>query len=742
VKQVLQYRRSGATRVVDVPAPLAPSAGVLVQNHFSLISPGTERMLVGASGANLLNTALHRKDLVKQVVDKATRDGIAATVEAVRSRLDTAIPLGYSCAGLVLDVGPAARDAFETGQRVACAGAGQANHAEIVAVPRNLAVRVPDGVSLEDAAFVTVGAVALQGVRVAEARLGEACVVIGLGLVGQLTVQLLKAAGCRVFGIDLSDDKVQFAMANGADDACLRSDPDLVERVRRFSLGRGADAILITAAASSNDPVQIAPSLARDRAVVVAVGMVGMDVPRNAYYEKELQLRLSRSYGPGRYDRSYEEDGVDYPVGYVRWTEQRNMEAFLDLVAAGRVRPSSLITHRIPIAEAERAYQIVTGEIAEPYLSIVLEYPRVAPAMQTRVDLTGSVGTPSRASAASTTQFRSLRLGVIGAGSFARSVLLPALKKLDGVDLRGVATASSPSGHQTAGRFGFAYAATDWRNVVEDPELDAVLIATRHDLHASIAATALEAGKSVFMEKPMALTEIDLDDLLAAWRQSQSHGNGQVLQVGFNRRFAPTYQRLKAVFASRRGPVVAAYRVNAGAVASTSWVVDPVEGGGRLIGEVCHMVDLLIDLVGADVSSVHAQPVGNTNGLASRGNGDDVILTLRFADGSIGTIVYASGGDRSLPKEHLEVMGGGRAAILDDFLRVRVHASGGTTRFGGRFARQDKGHHAELAAFLNAVRRGSASPVDPEQSAHVTRVTFAAVESARTGLPVLLQEFS
>jgi polar amino acid transport system substrate-binding protein len=675
-------------------------------------------MLVEAGGANLVNTALHRTDLVKQVIDKAARDGVAATVEAVRSRIDVAIPLGYSCAGVVLDVGAGAADAFETGQRVACAGAGQANHAEIVAVPRNLSVRVPDNVSLQDAAFVTIGAIALQGVRIAEVQLGEACVVIGMGLVGQLTVQLLKAAGCRVFGIDVAPDKVDIARAGGADEACLRSDPDVVARVKAFTQGRGADAILIAAAASSSDPVQLAPALARDRAVVVAVGMIGMDVPRNAYYEKELQVRLSRSYGPGRYDRTYEEQGVDYPIGYVRWTEQRNMEAFLDQVAMGRVQPSRLVTHRIPIREAERAYAVVTGQTAEPYLGILLEYPQVAPAQaptHTRVDVRQPVAVASG----------SVRVGVIGAGSFARSVLLPALKKLPDVELRGVVTASAPSGHQTATRFGFAYAASDWRQVVDDPDIDAVLVATRHDLHAPVASAALRAGKAVFLEKPMALSSDDLDDLLDAWRSS-----GRILQVGFNRRFAPTFQRLKAAFAGRRAPLVAMYRVNAGTVAATSWVVDPVEGGGRLVGEVCHMVDTLVDLVGAQVGSVYASAAG--------GAGDDVVLTLAFADGSVGTIVYASGGDRSMPKEYLEVLGGGRSAVLDDFRTVCVHASGSARGSGGRLARQDKGHAAELAAFVQAVRRGGASPLDPGIAAHVTRVTFAAVESTGSELPVVV----
>jgi predicted dehydrogenase/threonine dehydrogenase-like Zn-dependent dehydrogenase len=716
MRQVLQYRRSGATRVAEVPAPMTPEIGVLVQNEWSLISPGTERMLVEASGANLVSTAFHRQDLVKQVLDKAARDGVAATVDAVRSRIDVAIPLGYSCAGTVLDVGAGASNAFHIGDRVACAGAGQANHAEIVAVPKNLTVHVPDDVSSEDAAFVTVGAIALQGVRIADVRVGEACVVIGLGLVGQLTVQLLKAAGCRVFGIDVAPDKVELATSSGADAACLRSDPDLVQRVQAWSHGRGADAVLIAAAANSSDPVQLAPSLARDRAVVVAVGMIGMDVPRNAYYEKELQVRLSRSYGPGRYDRTYEEQGIDYPAGYVRWTEQRNMEGFLDLVAAGRVQPSRLVTHRFPIADAERAYEVVTG--TEPYLGILLEYPRVAASeavLSTRVDVRSPVPMARG----------TVRLGVVGAGNFARSVLLPTLRKLERVELRGVAAASAPSAQQTATRFGFAYTASDWRQVVDDPDIDAVLIATRHDLHARVASAALGAGKSVFLEKPMALSPVELDAVMDAWRSS-----GRILQVGFNRRFAPTYQRLKAGFAGRRPPLVMAYRVNAGRVAASSWVVDPVQGGGRLVGEVCHMLDTLVDLAGASVVSVFAQPLV--------GPGDDVILSLAFADGSVGTIVYASGGDRNMPKEYLEVLGGGRSAILDDFRTLQLFGAGSATNVGGRLARQDKGHAAELSAFVDAVRRGAPSPLDPEVAAHVTRVTFGAVESARTGLPVFL----
>ncbi len=674
-------------------------------------------MLVEAGGANLLNTARQRPDLVKQVLDKARREGVAATVQAVRSRIDVAIPLGYSCAGTVVEVGPGLLG-FQPGDRVACAGAGQANHAELVAVPRNLSVPVPDAVSLEDAAFVTVGAIALQGVRIADVRVGEAVVVIGLGLVGQLTVQLLKAAGCRVFGIDVAADKVALARELGADGACVRSDAALLAQVRELTRGRGADAILIAAATQSSDPVELAAQLARDRAVVVAVGSVGLDVPRNAYYEKELDLRLSRSYGPGRYDRTYEEDGVDYPIGYVRWTEQRNMQAFLQLVAEGKVRPAPLVTHRVPVEEAERAYAIVTGELQEPYLGILLGYQdEVEPAtrMEVRQPAPSPLGRPVA------------RIGVVGAGSFARGVLLPLLKKQgERVELRTVATASGPSARQTAERFGFAYAASDWRQVVDDPEIDAVVVATRHDLHSTVASAALAAGKGVFLEKPMALSEAGVEAILEACRAS-----GRPFLVGFNRRFAPTVQRLRSFFGERHGPLTMHYRVNAGAVAAGSWVLDPVQGGGRLVGEVCHMVDLLQYLAGARAVRVFAQPLGTPEPEL-----DDVLVSLRFGDGSIGTVVYAAGGDRSLPKERLEVLGGGRSAVLDDFAQLVLHQGGrATTAARGT---QDKGHAAEIAAFLDALLQGGPSPIDPDDAAHVTRVTFAAVDSARTGLPVEL----
>jgi polar amino acid transport system substrate-binding protein len=707
MKQVLQYRRSGATRVVDVPAPLVPDGGVLVHNRWSLISPGTERMLVEAGGANLVGTAMQRPDLVKAVLDKARREGVGPTIQAVMNRIDTAIPLGYSSAGVVLEAAP--DTGYQVGDRVACAGAGKANHAEFVGVTKHLTARIPDNVSFEDASFVTIGAIAMQGVRIADVRVGESCLVIGLGLVGQLTVQILKAAGCRVFGVDMAQDKVAQAKTSGADEAMLRSDPRLIEAVMAFSGGRGVDAVVITAATTSSDPVELAAKVARDRGVVASVGLTGLDVPRNAYYDKELQLRLSRSYGPGRYDKNYEELGVDYPVGQVRWTEQRNMESFLQLVSEGKIQPSKLVTHRFGIDQAVQAYAIVTGDVKEPYLGILLQYSEEA-LPSSRVQVAGTV----------MAEPKPVRLGVVGAGNFAKGVLLPKLKGLP-VSFVAVATAQGQNAQDTAARFGFQHAASDWRQIIDDADINAVLVATRHDLHPVVAAAALRAGKAVFLEKPVALTQAGLDDVIRAQAQTRA-----LLQVGFNRRFAPAMVQAKEHFVGRTYALTMNYRVNAGAVASNSWVVDPIQGGGRLIGEVCHMVDTLSYLTNARVMRVFAQPLpGATTST------DDILVTMTFQDGSIGTITYVAGGDRSVAKERLEIHGGGKSAVVDDFTSLTLHAAGASKTH--RLGAQDKGHAAELQAFVWAVKNGGNSSLGIAQAAHVTEVTFAALESARTG---------
>ncbi len=709
MKQVLQHVRSGKLELADVPEPAPRASGVVVRNAASLISAGTEKMIIDFAGKSLLGKARERPDLVRQVVDKVRKDGLGPTMQTVMSRLDQPMALGYSCAGVVESAGRGAPE-FQAGDRVACSGMGYASHAAAVFVPRNLTVAIPDGVSFEDASYVTLGAIALQGVRVAEPRLGETVCVIGLGLLGQLTVQLLRAAGCRVVGVDLDPAKVALARELGAGLAILRSE-DVHGAVEAFTGGIGVDSVIVTAAAESNDPIELAGELCRDRGIVSMVGAVPMDIPRKVYFEKELQLRLSRSYGPGRYDPAYEEGGHDYPIGYVRWTERRNMEEFLRLVATGQVTPSRLTSHRFDLSEAERAYAIVTGQDKQPFLGVVLTYPQGVPAGGRTVQL-------RPAAPASGT----IGLGVFGAGNFAKAVLLPRIAKA-GVDLVGVSTATGASAKTTGDKFGFGYCTTDTDRLLADPAVHAVVIATRHGSHAGMTARALRAGKAVFVEKPLALDEDGLQEVLAAQAET-----GGVLAVGFNRRFSPLVQQMKAAFAPG-APLAMTYRINAGPIPASSWIHDPEQGGGRIIGEVCHFVDLAQHVADDEVAEVFAF---NAGGHAS-GLHDVVSISLRMRGGSIASISYFSTGDKSYPKERLEVFGGGAIAVLDDFRELTV--SRGGKRKSTKKLSQDKGFDEEIAAFLAAVKDGT-MPISLASLTATTRATFAIEESLRTGLPV------
>lgn len=710
MKQVLQHVRSGKLELADVPEPAPRAGGIVVRNAASLISAGTEKMIIDFAGKSLLGKARERPDLVRQVVDKVRKDGLGPTVQTVMSRLDQPMALGYSCAGVVESAGRGAPE-FQPGDRVACAGMGYASHAAAIYVPRNLAVAIPDGVSFEDASYVTVGAIALQGVRVAGPRLGETVVVLGLGLLGQLTVQILRAAGCRVVGIDLDLAKVALARELGAELSILRSD-DVHGALEAFTGGIGADSVIVTAAADSNDPIELAGELCRDRGVVSMVGAVRMDIPRKVYYDKELELRLSRSYGPGRYDPEYEEGGRDYPISYVRWTERRNMEEFLRLVAAGQVTPARLTSHRFDLADAERAYAIVTGEDRQPFLGVVLTYPPEAAADGRTVRLREAA---PRAG--------TLGLGVIGAGNFAKAVLLPRIAK-SGVDLVGVATATGPSARATGDKFGFGYCTTDTEKLLADPAVHAVVIATRHGSHASMTARALRAGKAVFVEKPLALDEEGLQEVLAAQAET-----GGTLAVGFNRRFSPLVQQLKAAFAPG-APLAMTYRINAGPIPANTWIHDPEQGGGRIIGEVCHFVDLVQHVADDEVAEVFAV---NAGGHAA-GLHDVVAITLRFRGGSIASINYFANGDKSYSKERLEVFGGGALAVLDDFRELTVSRNG--KRKSTKKLSQDKGFDEEIAAFLQSVKQGGAPPIPLRSLVITTRATFAVEQSLRTGMPV------
>jgi polar amino acid transport system substrate-binding protein len=712
VKQILQNLKTGAVTVTDVPAPVVRPGFVMIRTAASLISAGTERMTVEAGQKSLLGRAVDQPALVKQVIQKARTEGVINTIEAVRSKLGSLVALGYSAAGTVIEVGVGVTE-FHPGDRVACAGVGYASHAEVLAVPKNLCVRVPEEVSFDAAACSTLGAIALQGVRLAEPTLGEFVVVIGLGLIGQLAVQLLKANGCRVFGIEPEESKIELARSLGADAGCAPDD-EARRRVTEWSRGRGADAVLITASTpSSSQPVELAGEISRQKGRVVVVGAVGLNLPRKPYYDRELSFKISMSYGPGRYDPEYEERGHDYPVGYVRWTEGRNIEAFLDLVATRRVNVEELITHRFQLVESEEAYQLITGD--KPYLGVLLQY-------DTSRDLGSRVPLPGKTSAPQA----SVRLGLIGAGGYARAMLLPNFKAA-GVEFRSIATASGVTARSVGEQHGFRSCVSKAEEVIDDEDTNLVVIATRHDTHAKLAQLGLERGRHVFVEKPLALNEEELWSLISAAERSP----GQ-LMVGFNRRFSPGAVAAKEFFSGRTTPLSINYRVNAGRVPPGHWAHDPQEGGGRIIGEVCHFIDLMHFLTTSLTTRVFAEAVSGTSRDVI--NDDSVFITLRFLDGSNGSIAYLAEGDRALPKERIEIFGGGKSFVIDDFRSTQAFHNGREIKAKPR--EQDKGQKQEVRAVCDMVREGNAAPIALADLATTTRATFRILDSLRTGLPV------
>jgi predicted dehydrogenase/threonine dehydrogenase-like Zn-dependent dehydrogenase len=716
MKQVLQNNRTGRLGVVDVPLPAIQRGRVLVRTAVSLISAGTERMAVELGQKSLVGKARERPDLVKQVIHKAKNEGLVNTINAVRAKLDSTRALGYSAAGIVMGVGDDVGE-FSVGDRLACAGAGYASHAEVLSVPRNLCVALPQGVGFEEGAFGTLGAIALQGVRLAEPTLGESVVVIGLGLLGQITVQLLKANGCRVFGIDLDPGKTKLARELGAD-ASGESGPDTKQKVLEWTRGRGADAVLIAAATPSNEPVELAGQISRTKGRVVAVGLVGLDVPRQVFYERELTLKISMSYGPGRYDPEYEERGHDYPFGYVRWTENRNIEAFLDLIAQKRINVEPLITHRFSIEDAERAYQLITGEAQEPYFGVLLHY-------DTERELKSTCEIHEGTKARHTVE-RSVRLGVIGAGNYVRGVLLPHFQAA-GTDFRSIATATGVSAIDVGKKYGFVKAVSSADEILDDQEVNLILIGTRHDLHADLTRRALEHERHVFVEKPLALNDAELNEVLRAAASSAG-----LLMVGFNRRFSPLARRAMEFFADRRVPLSILYRVNAGPIPREHWIQDPQEGGGRIVGEVCHFIDLMQFWIGASPVSVFAEAV------ASRSHQivdeDSVFITLRFADGSNGCIAYLAQGDKALPKERVEIFGAGKSMVIDDFRRASFYHDGREEQV--KLRNQDKGQAEEVRAVCAAVLKGGPAPISMDELAATTRSTFRILDSLKSGRPI------
>jgi polar amino acid transport system substrate-binding protein len=719
MRQIAQSYRTGKLELAEVGTPQrAPAGGVLVTTDVSLISAGTERMIVDLARKNLIDKARDRPDLVKKVVDRAKREGVLAALDAVRAKLDSPIPLGYSLAGRVADVGKNA-PGFARGDRVACAGAGFANHAEVNAVPKNLAVHVPDEVSDEEASFVTVGAIALQGVRLVRPELGQVIVVVGLGLIGQITVQLLVAQGCDVVGVDIERAKVARAVERGAIAGAVTGADDVAEIVRAASLGHGADAVVITASASSNEPLALAGEVARDRARISVVGLLPLEVPRKTYYEKELRLVVSRSYGPGRYDPDYEERGHDYPIGYVRWTERRNLQAVLRAIATKRLDVASLVTHRFPFDRALDAYALITGERPEPHLGVLLTYDGApAPAKEL----------PAQAPLSRRTPGKDVGVALVGTGSFATSVLLPALEKARGARLIATTSGRGLSAWHAARKFDGSVAGS-LQEVLENAEVDAVVIATRHASHAPLAAQVLATGRDVFLEKPAAVDAEQLEMLAQTARTS-----GARLLVGFNRRFAPFARELRGAFAGRRTGLVMSARINAGRIPAGNWVTDPDEGGGRVIGEVCHFVDLLSFWAGANPVRVSAHVIGAGGGWD---RADNLAIGLSFGDGSVGSIVYSAMGDASVSKERYEVFCEGKVASIDNWRTLSITSRGRTHK--SRALRADKGHAAEIQAFVDASRSGGPAPIPWKSIEATTRTTFAIERSWRDGAQIELE---
>jgi predicted dehydrogenase/threonine dehydrogenase-like Zn-dependent dehydrogenase len=725
VKQIVQNYRTGDLRSTDVPAPACRAGGVLVANRASLISAGTERMKVEVAKKSLLGKAMQRPDQVKKVIESVRQQGLLQTYEKVMNKLDTLTPLGYSCAGTVIEVGRDLTE-FQVGEPVACAGAGYAVHAEVISVPRQLVVPVSASTSFERASFTTLGAIALQGIRQGEIRLGEDVVVIGLGLVGLLTVQLLKANGARVIGVELDPRRAELARMLGADRVAVGSSTEVLEMVRQATGGRGADAVLVTAASASSGPVELAGELCRDRGRVVVVGITRMDLPHRLYYEKELTLLLSRSYGPGRYDPSYEEGGVDYPLGYVRWTERRNLEEFLRLVEEEKVLVDPLITHRIPFAESERAYDLLTGKSSEPYLAIVLTYPErdasVQPAPRVELSTNGARRAPRAAG-------EPVGVGFLGAGNFATTMLLPHLKARKDVRLTGVVTPSGLSARNAAEKFGFGFAASKTEELLSDTATDVVFVVTRHHLHAALAEQALAAGKSVFVEKPLATTREDLERVARAVAAP-----GAKLLVGFNRRFAPLVRRMGKHFDREGAPLVVTCRVNAGYLGKESWYQNAHEGGGRIVGEVCHFLDLVVALTGSVLTRVSA------SGLRDRAGqwraDDNLVVSAECANGSVASVIYAASGDPTMPKERIEVLGQGRSAALDNYKTLTLWS--GHRSQSVKALSVDKGHGAEIAAWIESLVQNAPPPISWAEIENVSSATLATLESLETAAPVTI----
>jgi predicted dehydrogenase/threonine dehydrogenase-like Zn-dependent dehydrogenase len=720
MKQVLQNLKTGKTEVLDVPIPQLRKGCILVQTAASLVSAGTERNLVSFAEKNLVGKAQSRPDLVKQVIDKARREGLLTTFESAMNRLDQPLSLGYSSCGTVVEAAEDVLD-FKPGDRVVCAGGGHAVHAEYGLIPQNLIAHLPDGVDFESGAFATMGSIALNGMRLANPQLGDKVAIVGLGLLGLITAQLVKAGGCSVYGMDISPERVKFARKLG-----IRADTNqtLLENYLPFTRGKGFDSILICADTPSDETVNLAAQIARDRAHVVSLGVVGLHIERKGYYEKELFFQVARSSGPGRYDAAYEEQGHDYPIGYVRWTEGRNLQAFVDLLAGGQIDMQALITHRFPIVEAPRAYELITGKLQEPYLGVLLTYPQAESQQAQKVIFSTEKAANQNSGA--------LSLGIIGAGNYANAVFLPAVKKTGGVRLAGVSTASGLSAQHTARKFGFAFSSSSNQDILNDESINTVAVLTRHQTHARFSLEALRNGKNVYCEKPLAIHKAELDEIAAALKQA----GHPYLSVGFNRRFSPMAQALKDYFKDSLEPFFVNYRVNAGFIPADHWLHDPAQGGGRLVGEACHFIDFVCFMTGSQPDEVRAVSLPD----AGKYSRDNFQITIQFQDGSVGVVSYLSNGNKRFPKEYVEVFNGGKIGVLNDFRTLELWDEQRTVTKKS-LLRQDKGHQAAWKAFIDAIQANGPEPISTEELLLSSYTTLACNQSLISGKPVKLAEF-
>ena len=716
MKQILQNYKSGELILEDVACPVCKPGGVLVQTAFSFVSSGTERMKVEQAKMSLIGKARARPDQVQKFLQSAKQEGFVKTYKKAMDRLDTPTPLGYSCSGRVVEVGRNI-DEFHVGDLVACAGAGFANHAEVNFVPANLCSKIPEGVDLRDAVLTTVGSIALQGVRQGQVSLGENVAVIGLGLVGQIVAQIIKAMSCKVIGIDLDDSKLKLASDLGSDFVFNGKEELLLEKINNATLGGGIDTVIITAATSSNETILLAGNVLRDRGTIVIIGNVKMDLPWKLYYEKELNVVFSRSYGPGRYDKNYEEKGIDYPIGYVRWTEKRNMQTILELIRDGKIYTQKLISKSLPFAQAVEGYEMLEGD--RSIMSILFEY--------SGQDLNGrhaaKVEFQNRPAGS---QEDKLGVSFLGAGKFAETMLLPHLKANPEVQLKGVISGTGVTAGKAAKKFGFEGVVADAEEIFKNQNTNAIFIVTRHDLHAPNVVRGLESGKNVFVEKPLALTYDELAQIVKTFDAAEGG-----LMVGYNRRFSPHALHAKKSMKKVNGPVEILYRINAGHFPADHWYQDMEEGGGRIIGEVCHFVDFVQFLSDANPVRVYAETIsGNKSAL----NNDNVSIIIRLSDGSTATITYIANGDPSFEKERVEIFGNKIVVVIENFCQTVVAATGKTKSFKTRGIQ--KGHPEELTAFVNAIRSDKPLPISFESLVLTTLTTFKIVDSIRTGAPV------